>query len=160
MVTRPTSGRVRESVLNALASLGVIEDAVVLDLFAGTGALGVEAVSRGARSLTLVEQDAEAVECIEYSIADFGLDDRAEVVRAEVLTWCERTRPLADLVFADPPYDFSEWDRLLVSLSADFVVAEAGRQVDPPAGWEIVRSRSYGAAHVTFLAPLPAESAP
>jgi 16S rRNA (guanine966-N2)-methyltransferase len=98
--TRPTSDRVRESLFNIL---GDIEGLRVLDLFAGSGALGLEALSRGAASAVLVENERRAVEAIEANVDAIGTQD-ARVVRGDALAWLRRAEGEFDLVFLDPPY--------------------------------------------------------
>ncbi|MGF1465385.1 MAG: RsmD family RNA methyltransferase [Sandaracinaceae bacterium] len=105
--TRPTSERVREALASALEARDAIVDAVVLDLFAGTGALGFEALSRGAARAVLVDRDRRAAAMIRASAADLGLEDRVTVLAADL----ERGLPARamsagpfTLVFADPPY--------------------------------------------------------
>jgi 16S rRNA (guanine966-N2)-methyltransferase len=147
--TRPTTDKVREAVFNALGSLGVVLDAHVADLYAGSGALGIEALSRGAAHCTFVERDRSALVALRDNLSSLGLDDRSRVVTGDVMAVAGSID--ADLVFADPPYDFAAWDRLLASLRAPFVVAEAGREVVAPPGWEAIRSKRYGRAWVTFL---------
>ncbi len=149
--TRPTSDRVREAVFNALASLDVLRDAIVLDLFAGSGALGIEALSRGAARCTFVEQARPALEALRSNVRELGLDARAAVVPMEVGRYLDRERPRADLVLADPPYAFDDWSGLLARVGGGFVVAEAPAAVDPPDGWENVRTKRYGRTVVTFL---------
>src|SRR5947207_548827 len=91
---RPTSDRVREAVFNVLTSLGEVEGATVVDLFAGTGALGIEALSRGAAHATFVDRDPVAVATIRDNLAAVGLAGASsEVVRADVLRWLEHGRP-------------------------------------------------------------------
>ena len=102
---RPTSDRVREAIFNTLFSLDAVDGAEVTDLFAGTGALGIEALSRGAAHCTFVDRDADAVALIESNLASLDLADRARVVRADALVHARRTGPV-DLVLADPPYRF------------------------------------------------------
>src|SRR5213078_2273851 len=85
--TRPTSDRVREAVFNTLFSLGGVEGKTVVDLFAGTGALGIEALSRGAEHATFVERDRAALECIEANLARAKLSDRATVRLADAARW-------------------------------------------------------------------------
>lgn len=154
---RPTSDRTREAVFNALGSLDAVSGATVLDLFAGTGALGIEAASRGAASVTFVEVDRAAVDVVAANLAATGLS--GEVVRAEALGWLAGTRGDYDLVLADPPYAFDEWDRLwdLVaarSVPGAVVVAESDRPVPIPAAWEELRRRRYGRAWVVIARPV------
>lgn len=147
--TRPTTDKVREAVFNALASLDVVVDARVLDLYAGSGALGIEALSRGAAHCTFVERDRLAVRAIDENIAALGLRDRARVVVADGMAAAPKVT--ADLVFADPPYGFDDWPRLLRAVPGDLVVAEAETEVPAPAGWEPGRVKRYGRTWVTFL---------
>ena len=99
----------REAIFNSLHSLGVVDGARVLDLFAGSGALGIEALSRGAAHCTFVEQARPALEAVRANLAATGLADRATVVVSEVVSWLARTRPDVDLAMADPPYAFDDW---------------------------------------------------
>jgi 16S rRNA (guanine966-N2)-methyltransferase len=147
--TRPTTDRVREAVFNALASLDVVVNARVVDLYAGSGALGIEALSRGATHCTFVERDRAALVAIEDNIATLGIRDRSRVLAADGIAAAARVD--ADLAFADPPYDFDDWPRLLRAVRADFVVAEAPREVAAPTGWERGRVKRYGRTWVTFL---------
>ena len=105
--TRPTTDRVRESLMSALASArGGLEGAVVLDAFAGSGALGLEALSRGAASACFFERDGAAASVVSGNMRTLGLEPRrARLVRADVLEKPPfRQRPAFDLVFLDPPY--------------------------------------------------------
>ncbi len=105
---RPTKGIVREAMFSALDSRGAISEAVVLDLYAGTGALGLEALSRGAVRAVLVERDRRALEAIDTNVEHTGFADRARVVRSDVAAFLDVPPPPEapfDLVFADPPYD-------------------------------------------------------
>lgn len=149
--TRPTTDRVREAVFNSLQSLDVIEGALVVDLYAGSGALGFEALSRGAEHCTFVERDRAALSAIEANRAELGLRGRTRVVNGDPLTTARSID--ADLAFADPPYDFVAWDRLLDALApgVGFVVAEAAAAIDAPESWEEVRTKRYGRTWVTFL---------
>ena len=153
--TRPTTDRVREAVFNALGSLGAVDGAVVLDLFAGSGALGIEALSRGATSAHFVESDRRAAAVIEENLATLGLDDRGVVLRRAVEVALDDVPAPVDLVLADPPYAFDAWAQLLADLAprlADdgLVVVESDRSVALPPGWEKVRERTYGGTVVLF----------
>jgi 16S rRNA (guanine966-N2)-methyltransferase len=152
--TRPTTDKVREAVFNSLVSLGVVEDAVVADLYAGCGALGIEALSRGAASCVFVERDGQALRTLRGNIETLGVGDRARVVSSDVLAVVASLTAL-DLVLADPPYNFDAWEQLLGLVTAGFVVAESDREVPAPDGWETVRAKRYGRTWVTFLERLP-----
>jgi 16S rRNA (guanine966-N2)-methyltransferase len=150
---RPTGDRVREAVFNALGSLGAVDGARVLDLFAGTGALGIEALSRGAVSATFVERDRAAVATVRANLAALGLD--GEVVQADALQWLERDPPsfdpaAFDLALLDPPYAFDGWDDLLARIPAHLVVIESDRSIAPGEAWDVLREKRYGDTVVTI----------
>ncbi|HZQ88176.1 MAG TPA: 16S rRNA (guanine(966)-N(2))-methyltransferase RsmD [Acidimicrobiales bacterium] len=150
--TRPTSELVRGAVFNSLEARGVLDGASVADLFAGSGALGIEALSRGAAHVTFVEQDRRAAEVIARNLADLGLTDRARVDVAPVERWSPDG---IDLVLADPPYGWTGWAELLARLQARpdvLVVAEADHAVEAD-GWEVVASKRHGGTVVNLLRP-------
>ena len=148
---RPTSERVREALFNALGSLQALEGASVLDLFAGTGALGIEALSRGAGSATFVDADPRAIHAIEDNLGATGLGEHARVVQADALRFLTDT-PLHpfDLAFADPPYAFDHWALLLQRLPARLIALEARSHLDLGAAWRPLRSRRYGDTVITM----------
>jgi 16S rRNA (guanine966-N2)-methyltransferase len=148
--TRPTSDKVRLAIFNSLSSAGVLDDAAVVDLFAGSGALGIEALSRGADRCTFVEKDRDALAALRENIKTLGLADRASVVAGDAVSYVRTMGPV-DLVLVDPPYPFTEWASLLIHLDAGLVVAESDRQIEG-AGWDVIRSRRYGRTYVTTLA--------
>lgn len=112
--TRPTTDRVRESMMSALASrLDGFEGAIVLDAFAGSGALGLEALSRGASSVRFYEQDAQALATLQRNIQVVGAQSSTRVLRADVLkTPPLRGKPAFTLVLLDPPYAYAAKDVL------------------------------------------------
>lgn len=148
---RPTTDRVREATFNALGSLGAVDGAEVLDLFAGTGALGIEALSRGAAHATFVEPDRAARAALTENLEATGLADRATVepVRAEAFLGRVGDRRF-DLALCDPPYAFEGWDELLDDLPATVVTCESDHEVVPPLTWVVVRARSYGTTFVVI----------
>lgn len=146
---RPTSDRVREASLNALGSLGLVQGATVLDLFAGSGALGIEALSRGAAHATFVDADPTAVRLVQRNLDATGLADRATVTRSDAFA-VVANGAVADVVFADPPYDFDEWHELLAGIGSGVVVMESDRALEVPDGWEVIRERRYGGTVVTI----------
>jgi len=113
--TRPTPDRLREALFNVLAPR--IEGCEFLDVYAGTGAVGIEALSRGARRVMFVEKNRAAVAVIRENLASFGLENRAEIFTSKALTVLERVA--ADIVFLDPPYELEkEYDVALEAVAA------------------------------------------
>ena len=155
--TRPTSDRVREAVFNALESLGAVAGAIVVDAFAGSGALGIEALSRGADRATFAEVDATALEVLRGNVDALGVADRARVVAGPARAAIAAGGPW-DLVLLDPPYAFDGWDELLGDVAAalapeGLVVIESDREVPLLASLRGVRSRTYGGTVVQFARP-------
>jgi 16S rRNA (guanine966-N2)-methyltransferase len=147
--TRPTGDRVREALFNALFSLDdAVDGAQVLDLFAGTGALGIEALSRGAAHVTFVEKARGALSIIETNVQATGVADRSTIVRADVLSWLQVVPRTVDLVLADPPYAFEAWPLLLAHLDSPLLVIESNRVVDLGDRWDVVRTKQYGSTVV------------
>jgi 16S rRNA (guanine966-N2)-methyltransferase len=151
--TRPTSDRVRESIFNALHSVDAIDGATVVDLFAGSGALGIEALSRGARHCTFVEPAAPALAAIRENLTTAGLSAQATVEARTVEAYLAAGPPAVDVALCDPPYAFADWSALLARLPAGLVVCESDRPVDLGAGWDAARTRRYGGTVVTFARP-------
>ena len=150
--TRPTSDRVRE---NAFNLIGPVDGADVLDLFAGSGALGLEALSRGAASATFVESDRDACRVINANLDKLGF--RATVLQQDVLRALAGERRTYDLVVCDPPYgyDHARLAPHLARLLRDdgLLVYEAAGREDPPdvPDLEVRTSRRYGSARLTLF---------
>lgn len=154
---RPTSDRARETLFNWLQP--VLPGTRVLDLFAGSGALGLEALSRGAREAWLVERDTGLAQALDASVERLHARDEATVVRADALAWLQA--PLHgrfDIVFMDPPFADDLWRRALQALppwlAADawlYLEGPAAGGIDPGAGWRLHReSRSRDARHALY----------
>ena len=158
---RPTKDRVKAAVFSALDARGLLIDAVVLDAFAGSGALGIEAVSRGAAHATLVELDRAALVSLRTNVKTIGGPGAPFVVSAsDVRTLCRSGRSTFDVVFCDPPYDWAveDVDALLVDIChaapGGTVVIERGRRgpgITPPDGWTVMWERSFGDTLVVFI---------
>jgi len=121
--------------------------ATILDLFAGTGALGIEALSRGAHHATFVDLSPAATALVSENLAACGLVGRADVVRADGSTWLVASTGRWDLVLLDPPYSFDRWADLLANLVGRVdgpVVVESDREVEPGPGWHVESCRWYG----------------
>lgn len=139
---------------NSLVSLDAVRDAEVLDLFAGSGALGIEALSRGAAHATFVDASHEAIAAIRSNLERAGLADRATVVRSDAARFLERGAEAStayDLALVDPPYAFGGWDDLLGSLRAQLVVIESDREVEPVPPATVLRARRYGGTVVSIV---------
>jgi 16S rRNA (guanine966-N2)-methyltransferase len=141
---------VREATFNALHSLDALDEATVLDLFAGSGALGIEALSRGATSCTFVESDRRAAEVTRANLASTGLEAAATVVQSAADRFLELATTRWDLALLDPPYSFDGWDELLERLPADLAVVESDRSIALPAAWRLVREKRYGTTVVAI----------
>lgn len=149
--TRPTTDKVREATFNSLVAQGIVEDAVVVDLFAGSGAMGIEALSRGATRCIFVERDRQAIMALRANIAALKIDDRVTVVTSDVMAWVPAMRNV-DLALIDPPYTFDAWATLLGLMQVQYAVCESSNAVLPPKGWETLRSKRYGRTWTTVLA--------
>ena len=152
--TRPTSDRVRESIFNALGSIGAVDQARVVDMFAGSGAMGIEALSRGASECTFVEQSRVASDVIGENLRSLDLAGSAQVVAKDVLTYLG-SAPRFDLALIDPPYEFDRWDELLGDLDAGVAVIESNRLIEVPPKWSTVREKHYGTTVVLIARLVP-----
>jgi 16S rRNA (guanine966-N2)-methyltransferase len=165
--TRPTADRARQAVFNILEHApwsDGLGGRRVLDLFAGSGAMGLEALSRGAAACVFVDNSEPAVAAIRANVSAFGLGDRARVVKRDAATLGQRapTEQPFDLAFLDPPYRSGLGERALAALldggwlAADaLIVLERGATeppVDPPS-FERIDERRYGAAAISLLRP-------
>lgn len=155
---RPTSDRVREAIFDILFSQGGVDGAQVVDVFAGSGALGIEALSRGAASVTFVERDPAALAAIRANLASVGLagaerDGDATLIRADAEQWLASTAARYDLALVDPPYRYEDWGELVAALPVDLAVLESGAEITAPDGWVVIKSRRYGGTIVTVARP-------
>ncbi|MCA9510694.1 MAG: 16S rRNA (guanine(966)-N(2))-methyltransferase RsmD [Myxococcales bacterium] len=159
---RPTTDRVRESIFAALGDVG---GARVLDLFAGSGALGIEALSRGAEHATFVDVARASIACVRRNLDDLGLVGLARVEPGDALralrTFARRGERF-DLVFLDPPYDAGLYEPALAALAAEAILAPGGLAVVERArrspleasslvGYIVERERAYGDTAVDLL---------
>lgn len=160
-VARPSTDRLREALFSILSQK--VEDATVLDLFAGSGALGLECLSRGAKSCTFIDDSREAQQVMKKNLRELDLSG-GRVVGGDVFRTLNGDRGTYDLIFADPPYfkhsddtDFVEQLMMLESLPS--LLAEDGLLVveDPPCnkrpeyeGWDLLDSRQYGSCGILF----------
>jgi 16S rRNA (guanine966-N2)-methyltransferase len=155
---RPTQGMVKQAIFNLVGA--DIQDAIVIDLFAGSGALGIEALSRGASGVVFVDREPRGLAILRQNLEALGLKERAQVVRGDVVRWLESSPEQikrAGVVFLDPPYDDAVLDRALKVLDREVVdatiVAEHSRRHELPMLGRLRadRQRRYGDTMVTVL---------
>lgn len=152
---RPTPDRVRETLFNWLT--GELYAARVLDLFAGTGALGLEALSRGAREATFIESDRQVAELIEQNLATLGIA-QGQVINTDAIAWLQNTTPNApySLVLLDPPFRLGLAEPCCTALEAFawlaprswvYLEVESGLEVEVPDAWQLHRELRAGDSH-------------
>ena len=153
-ITHPMGERIRNSMFNSIGS--EIIDAEVLDAFAGSGSLGLESISRGAKYAVFVEQDRVAGRILDENIASLGAEDVTQVIHGTVASWAKATEQKYDIIFADPPYNnlqLSTVSKLFGLLKPNglMVLSYPGRsEVPTETGVVVVDNRSYGTAALTF----------
>jgi len=150
---RPTSDRVREALFSILGDISGLR---VLDLFAGSGALGIEALSRGAASVTLVENDRAALDAVRANLAPLGAAN-AQVVRADALRWLDGRPGPYDLVFLDPPYSEARKlaeplsQKLSAALSPEALIVSESDKRDPlMLAFPLEDERAYGNTRIAI----------
>ncbi len=154
---RPTSDRVRESLFNMLMKYGRPNGARVLDLFAGTGALGLEALSRGAAHVTYVENGRVAQKLITENLRKAKREADAKLIKTDATQLPPAPAP-CDLVFLDPPYAKGLGEKALASAIAQgwlaenvLIVWEESAMIAPPQGFTLQDQRQYGGTTISFL---------
>jgi len=161
---RPTSDRVKESIFNILRE--EIEGGMVLDLFAGTGNLGIEALSRGAKKVIFVEKGRHALGLIQRNLAQFGLEEQSEILPTDAnraIGILKQRGKTFDLIFMDPPYEKGLIEETLTKLSSHqiyhrdsiLVIEHHRRELLPPIinRWNLIRQRQMGDTVISFLTP-------
>ena len=157
--TRPTSDRAREGLFSMLASrIGSFEGLRVADLFAGTGALGLEALSRGAAHCTFIDSDRNALASIQRNLTSFGATGRAEI-RSQGIEYTSPPAAPCDIIFLDPPYATGLAEMALAKVgNAGWVapgglisIETAGERLLTPASFAVAAERRFGKAHLTLF---------
>jgi 16S rRNA (guanine966-N2)-methyltransferase len=153
--THPMGERIRGSLFNIIGA--EIQGATVLDAFAGSGALGLEALSRGAVSATMIERDRVAQSIIAKNITSLGVGEQAQLIKAPVASWFETTDQKFDVIFADPPFHDPQLSTVmkltkLLKPKGLMVLSYSGRgEVPTELGVVVVDNRSYGDAVLIFF---------
>lgn len=157
---RPATGRVKESIFNILQNRISLQGARVLDLFAGSGSLGFEAISRGASLVVFVDEWQGAIKTIEENAKLLRCEDRCEIIRADVYKYLKRSVGEFDLVFVDPPYRMETaaelpsriFERKLVSQNGLLIMEHAARlKIDQNELFKLTLSRTFGSTVVSFF---------
>jgi 16S rRNA (guanine966-N2)-methyltransferase len=161
---RPTSDRVKESIFNILRR--EMEGKVILDLFAGTGNLGIEALSRGAERVVFVEKGRQALQLIQRNLVQFGLEGQSEIIPKDAnraIGILKRRGESFDLILMDPPYEKGLIQKTLMKLNShqiyhmdSILVIEHHRREPLPHlgdGWNLIRQRRMGDTVISFLTP-------
>jgi 16S rRNA (guanine966-N2)-methyltransferase len=156
---RPTSGRAREAIFDALGAIVTLDGAIVLDLYSGSGALGIEALSRGATSVTFVDNDRSALDVVEKNLASTGLGKpdtgaATRLVRRDALTYLANSGHF-DVAFIDPPYRYDRWSAIFDHLDADIAVLESNTEIEPEGAYALYRSYRYGGTLVHIVKRQP-----
>jgi 16S rRNA (guanine966-N2)-methyltransferase len=148
---RPTTDYAREAIFSMLESRGGLSDLVVADLYSGSGAMGIEALSRGAAKVYFIDTDPACLAAAKSNLEPLNLDGEAIFVRANLPSW-HPPKDL-DLVLADPPYGPLDLASVLHDVVAGRVIIENDRHMDAPGGWLVTKTKRYGTTLVTMLEP-------
>jgi len=148
---RPTTDYAREAIFSMLESRGGLYDLVVADLYCGSGAMGIEAMLRGAAKVYFVDSDPACLAAVKANLEPLDFEAEAVFVRAMLPVWSAPDD--LDLVLADPPYGPLDLDSVLNGVIARRVVVENDRHMEPPVGWIVTKTKRYGTTLVTMLEP-------
>jgi 16S rRNA (guanine(966)-N(2))-methyltransferase RsmD len=134
-----------------LHSYGLVEGLRYLDLFAGTGSLGLEALSRGADSVVFNDNSELSVNTVTHNLQLLGFEDQAEISLQDAMTYLRKPEDF-DVVILDPPYEFELWDQLISQINSNVVVIETSQNISLNAHWVTIKEQSYGQTKVIIAA--------
>lgn len=156
--TRPTSDKTREAIFNILQCY--LKDAIVLDLFAGSGALGIEAISRGAQLVTFIDKDYRAIQCIKKNCKNLAIEKKVRIFKEDYKHLDRLSLPTFDIILLDPPYQMNVFDEILTLINQNHLLSDTGiivyesnrenQLTQEFEGFEKKQYR-YGIAHVNVL---------
>lgn len=150
-ITRPTLSKVRMGVFNTLFSIiGAFEDRIFLDMFGGSGIMGLEAVSRGFKEVKVFEKNRQASEIIKKNYNTLGL--KLDLTIGDSLKLIEQINKIYDVVYIDPPYESGLYEQILPRLkkNAKYIIAEHSNPITAE-GYDLIKEKNYGGKRVTFL---------
>lgn len=157
---RPATDRVKKTIFDVLTNRMELEGAKVLDLFAGSGSLGIEALSRGASRVTFVETNGEAMNFIERNIEELKCENTTEVLCKDSMQFLRRSQEQYDLIFADPPYEYDETASIPAVIFQDRILKRQGFLLIEHASkleflgtplYDVGPSKKFGRTRVTFF---------
>lgn len=153
---RPTSSKIRASIFNMLSSMGVeIEEIVFLDLFAGSGIMGLEALSRGAKKTVFIEKNPATYNLIKKNLSSF--DANCEVFSTDALKFLDKTEQKFDIIFIDPPYQAGLYDEILIKapknlIAEGLLIIEAPLEYTLSGTMNILKHKVYGGTQIFICA--------
>lgn len=157
---RPVTDRVKTTIYNMLQNRLKLTGAVVLDLYAGSGSLGFEALSRGARSAVFVDHSGEALDVIERNARTLGCMDDCEIIQGDAWSYIAKTRDNYDLIFADPPYAYGMTDQIPAQVFQRNILKDPGYLIiehtkylvfTPDDHYMVNAIKEFGTTHVSFF---------
>ena len=158
LAIRPCSSRVKKSIFDTLAARIDFDGASVLDLFAGFGSLGFEALSRGAGSVFFVDQHVDALKAMKATALQLGVQESVKIVNADVLAFLRRSTGQFDLLFCDPPYSWPDYDQLIEMIFGGALLSDGGMLLIEHSTYFDLRlslhysfHKDYGMTRVTFF---------
>ncbi len=153
--TRPTTDRAREAIFNSIYQLDEApKDCRVLDLFAGSGALGIEALSRGANHATFVDHSKDAIKTVHSNLNGLGFREKAELVRFDALKYLKtpdlNIADSFDIIFLDPPFALPNWQELLeLVVGANVIVIGASHEIEVDGSkWETIKAAKHASTYI------------
>lgn len=153
-ITRPTLSKVRMSVFNVLASLIDINNCSFLDMFAGSGIMGLEAISRGAKQLVAIEKNKHAANVIKSNFTKYEKLHKIKLITGDSLKICQKLSQKFDIIYIDPPYFAGVYEKSLDAIrniAGKIVVLEHVTEIKFPANFEIIKQKKYSDKFITFL---------
>lgn len=148
-ITRPTLSKVRMGVFNTLYSImGEFEGKTFLDVFGGSGVMGLEALSRGFERVKVFEKNPKAAEIIKKNYAQLGL--KPDLMIGDSVKLIQKTDEIFDVVYVDPPYQSDLYVSILENVKGKIVIVEGIKDIDFE-GFEIIKSKNYGGKEITYL---------
>ena len=155
--TRPSSDKTRQAIFNVIAPY--VYDANVLDIFSGSGALAIEAISRGAKKATLIDNNVDAIKCIKNNISTLKINEQCNVIYDDYKV-IENLNESFDIILLDPPYKLNVIDEIIKIIEDNKLLNENGiivfesdqeHVINYEVNGYVIKNKKYGIAHVTFL---------